>query len=829
MKKLLNMLIGILAYFAVLAILTGYGHTETHPHLNTVIVLKFLDKFDNKGFSERYNYKFKNYKFNWNNSEQPELKGMACAGDALTYSGLPDDIEKSYTPIKWISEAGWMEDEPWGPASLCHFYDPIGIDGGYKYLTDCSGKLEASPIIKQVKEYSSVEALSWAQDYPDHPFTWKIAKQCVVKALKEPDLKLREKYMALAYRCLGQVLHLVCDMGCPPHVRNDSHPPNFYVIGDPDIFEEVTKKLDVYTLWQDNPPSSSLKDKFNSFEKFEDLFVELATNTNENFFSGQTIVTDRYKPFVRPDNPYPKPIMGVEQYNYEKHAYIADYNGVSVVMCKDLVAVPFSFLFGKDSVRGRPYLDAECVKSMAAAIYPNIAEAGANVIRMFVPPLKVEITEAKADSGGVVRGKVSYTIPTLNDEYSTLFDLKNLYNGPVSLYINGKKTKIQAEAKNNYFEFRLKGKTSKPKEEDYAVAEIEFGGIVVDSDKRKFSETIITISSISPEDGAMVGDEITIFGSNFGTDLANGKVFFNDVEATEKKTWLMTHIKVIVPPNAESGFVRLECQGSESNQFPYKIKKGNPVITYISPDSAKAEDVISIHGRDFGNEQYDGSIPIFYGLETEIKSWSDSLITIVLPLRSKKYINIVVKRFSPDDEWAVGSNTIYNYRVYPDIFTTMKRIDHWGTGFFGMLYQLDGREREIQVYGGYTEDVPVRFSGNSFNLVRTDYLDRNPGQEIFYTHNTHLTVSGDGKSISGTINYTDENRGIDPTLYGELKMTINNMKLLSFDEERITYSCTESEGSSVVGSLYYDGGWDWNVYNGFKTISGSIYFYEKTW
>ena len=366
MKKILNIIIGIAFYFICSILFTGYGHVETHPYLNEIMVLKFLDKITTKDFVNID--KFKNYEFNWNNSDQPNLTGMACGGDGLTYTTLPADEERTYTPMKWISEGGWMEDEPWGPSSLCHFYDPMAIDDGKKYLTDCSSLLESFPVLKQIKEYASIDALTWATTDSRHPWTWNIAKGYIVEALKEPNLELRKGIMAKAYRCLGQVLHLVADMGCTPHVRNDSHPPKIaYVIGDPDPYEEICKKLDVYSLWQIDPPNAYFKSQFDKAEKFDVIFDKLATYTNGGFFSGQTIYTDRYKPVVRPDNPYPNPMMTEANYNNEEYAYHRNYDGVDVVMCKDKVPVPYlaRLVTGKDSTRGRPYLDYDCVKSMA--------------------------------------------------------------------------------------------------------------------------------------------------------------------------------------------------------------------------------------------------------------------------------------------------------------------------------------------------------------------------------------------------------------------------------------------------------------------------------
>jgi hypothetical protein len=637
MKKILNILMGIAAYFICTYIFTGYGHTETHPYLNDVMVLKFLDKLGAGDFADPG--KFKNYEFNWNNDKQPSLTGPAITGDFMVYYTASDEEQKTFTPIKWISEGGWMEDEPWGPASLCHFYDPVGIDNGAKYLTDCSGIIELK--LREIKEYMSRDALSWAVSDPKHAYSWKNGKDYIIKALKEPEPFAKNKNMALAYRCLGQVLHLVADMGCPPHVRNDAHPPKVSVIiGDPDPFEDICKKLDVYTLWQANPPDKYLKSSFNSTEKFDVLFDKLALYTNQNFFSGQTIYTDKYRPEIRWLNPYPNPKLTNDDYNTAEYTFYKNYNGVNVKMCRDKTPVPWplQFVLGKDSTRGRPYLDYECVKSMASAIFPNIAEAGANVIRMFVPALKMEITEAKADSGGIVRGKVSYALPSANDEYSGLFDLANLYNGPVRIYVNGADEKILADAVKNKFEFKLDGKLAKLNKNDKITVLLDFGGIVVKSEPFSLSMSVPTISGTSPVRGNG-GQEITINGSNFGTDRSKGEIHFTGAIAStdEITTWTDNKIVVKLPDAAVTGPLKIKVSDVFSNEVQFGVP---PVISSLSKTSGTIGDLVTIHGSKFGSTTSEGSVE-FNGLPcTDIISWSETGIEVkvkhIFPIEKRK-------------------------------------------------------------------------------------------------------------------------------------------------------------------------------------------------
>ncbi len=645
MKKIINITAGFALYIVCAILFMGYGHTETHPMLNDIIVLKFLEKVSTGAFANKD--KFKNYEFNWNNTEQPSLTGPAIDKDFYLWYSASDEVDKTFTPMKWISEGGWMEDEPWGPASICHFYDPLGLDNGKKYLTDCSGILESHPVLNALKVYNSRDALTWAKSDPDHQYNWKNGKNFIIEALKEKDADKRKRLMAQAYRCLGQVMHLVCDMGCTPHVRNDSHPPNFFlpvgliydhivywkVIGDPDPYEDLCKKIDVYSIWQLKPPNKNFVDDISSLEKFEDIFDKMARFTNERFFSGQTIVTDRYKPAptivnLLPDF-YPSPFLTEAEYNKSDYTYYMNYDGVTVKMCKDKVPIWFQSLFGNDSTRGRPYLDYECVKSIASAIYPNLAEAGANVIKIFIPSLKIDIKEAKADSGGIIRGEITYTIPSINDEYSGLFDLNNIYNGPVSLFINNTDTKITAEATKNKFEFKLNGKIQNLKKDDLAVTKIEFGGIVLKSDSKKLSSTGPVITSLYPTKGN-TGDRITISGTNFGTDKTKGEVHFAGAIVYNQSiiSWSDNQIKVDVPELAVSGNLKIKVNQDYSNELYFGVP---PIITSLSKTSGSIGDEVTILGYKFGNSKSNGSVEFDGAICTEITNWSDTQLNVKVP------------------------------------------------------------------------------------------------------------------------------------------------------------------------------------------------------
>lgn len=260
------------------------------------------------------------------------------------------------------------------------------------------------------------------------------------------------------------------------------------------------------------------------------------------------------------------------------------------------------------------------------------------------------------------------------------------------------------------------------------------------------------------------------------------------------------------------------------------VPLGDPVIHSISPDSSPADQFITIHGDNFGNKQYEGGISLFYNEECEIASWTNQQIVMKIPLKAKNEIGITIKRKTPTDEYNKWSNT-YKYQVYPEILTTLKRVHRMAWVFSGNFINAEGKEREVQIHMSYFDPkYEQRFNGLSLDYTGSDTLDATPGKEIFYHHDIHLTVSSDGKSLSGVIAFTGENRYVGPpTIYKEQRISINNMKLYYFDHDVVSYSCTEEEAKGVIGSFLDDGGHGWDKYVDFKTAHGSVRFYEVTW
>jgi len=473
----------------ILVIFANYGNKKVHPDLNSLMVDAFL-KQNNKGdFSSN---DFKKYIFYF--EKGVTLKGTAIIKDGLFSAGdvaavgfgygYSDEGSATMTPKQWISDGGYSADVPEVPASLRHFYDPTRPTGD-RYLTDITNARIMGSLQKYVFTNPRIDGVEWALGKPgehstsvqDHQYTWERGKLWMQMALKESDEDKKEEYMAKAWRSLGETLHMIADNGCPPHVRNDAHPSplwnNNTWFGNPDPYEELIDvirrdKPSEFAGFANGIPDPDLKSQFTTMTRAEEIANTLAVFTNSNFVTSETISgTDRYgnpkRQVTHPDYPYASPILQNLTYNENDYSY---NSGSGVKECVD------HYYFAKVIPKMcDPYVDMECVKSQARVLFPNIVEAGKNVIKLFIPKLSVEIVSLDKN---VLKGEIKHKTDA---EYPA--EMK--YKGEVILIIKDKNNrevdKIKVKAKDGKFE----ESGLKLAKEEKVLAKIEFGGVSVES------------------------------------------------------------------------------------------------------------------------------------------------------------------------------------------------------------------------------------------------------------------------------------------------------------------------------------------------------------
>ncbi len=153
------------------------------------------------------------------------------------------------------------------------------------------------------------------------------------------------------------------------------------------------------------------------------------------------------------------------------------------------------------------------------------------------------------------------------------------------------------------------------------------------------------VATITPTQGT-AGDLLTINGSNFGNDRSKGEVHLytttRDMVISTIVSWDTNRIVVTVPEDAISGKVYVKVNGLESEyrvnsghlQFTFKL--GPAIIQSVTPDHGYGGDQVTIKGKRFGkgltgNKIVINNYDLFPNNPSEISSWSDTLITIILP------------------------------------------------------------------------------------------------------------------------------------------------------------------------------------------------------
>lgn len=575
----------VLLYAIIIVLFTSYGNKKVHPDLNTLMVDAFLKR--NK-LGDLIQSDFAKYTFYF--EAGITLKGTTIVKDGFFNAndiaaagfgyGYCEEGSAVMTPQKWISSGGYSADVPEVPASLRHFYDPTRSPGD-RYLTDITnGKIMGS-LQKYVLTNPHMDGVEWALGLPgehsagvqEHNYTWERGKQWMQMALKETNQDKKNEYMAQAWRSLGETLHMIADNGCPPHVRNDAHPSPIYNnntwFGNADPYEEFIDIIrntepSVFTEFAKGLPDESLRQLFRQSTKANDIAHALAVFTNKNFVTNETISgTDRngktWKQTTHPDYSYTSPLL--EKMTYDDAGYTYS-SSMGVLQCADHYY--FAKLIPKIC---DPFVNIECVKSQASVLIPNIIEAGANVIKLYIPKLAIEI---KSIEKGFLQGEIKHKTDA---EYPN--EIK--YAGEVLLTIKDKNfrevDKIKVEARNGKFETE----GIKLSKEERLLASIEFGGITVES-----SEFMGTTDNIL---GIYQGDYTMTFNAENMLEHANDMSLKSNMEADQRLRIIELN-KDIIEMEVEK-FTWIKGGGQGGPIVKFQIGKTNGMENYYETKGLK--------------------------------------------------------------------------------------------------------------------------------------------------------------------------------------------------------------------------------------------------
>ena len=423
-----------------------------------------------------------------------EFRKEPYRGIAVTSSGL--DVghygiaEGSFTMPQWIVVGGDWADEPHLYASVRHFYDPLGLVK--PYLTDqfwAHGVLYEAP---------GIDAKTWGLDHPDNPFSFRqglayyklameVDETVPLPPMLAPDhFKLnlnlapadhaeqRRIYLAMAYRALGEAMHMMGDMTQPAHVRNDSHPLDEPI--ETRTFSEHVRAA-AADPFLDPRLTPFLASAGGTLQEPERLVREVAGFTNRHFYSEDTIhdkaskiIPNNYDPILA--HAYPSPQFSdlresatlVQGYlikrrvkRYEGQGGAFDWT--TVPMAQERLSFhwfdpdqsiwndPLESAASYAGATGRYHIPNAYAPNQAKVLLPIAIHAGADLIDMFFPTM--ELVSAFTEKGvekGEAPGEEEYSRYVIEVETEMkhhreqdvawkAYNLAIEYTGPATLVI----------------------------------------------------------------------------------------------------------------------------------------------------------------------------------------------------------------------------------------------------------------------------------------------------------------------------------------------------------------------------------------------------------
>ena len=138
------------------------------------------------------------------------------------------------------------------------------------------------------------------------------------------------------------------------------------------------------------------------------------------------------------------------------------------------------------------------------------------------------------------------------------------------------------------------------------------------------------ITSISPS-RVRYNQVITIRGTKFGANRGTSRVTFNGISrlnSSQYVSWSNTRIQVRVPTGARTGNVQvITANGRATARLTIK----SPWVRGISPQSGRANTLVTISGENFGFSRGSSSVRIGSSVVSSYVSWSNTSIRFRVP------------------------------------------------------------------------------------------------------------------------------------------------------------------------------------------------------
>jgi hypothetical protein len=393
-------------------------HKQINKHAFEVFNARYNSYADELGYR---NAKFYHAGIDLNS----KYNGPTVVSGGMWMSSVVHGVDDK-TLSEWLEHGGYSADEPWIFMGSRHFYDPLHPntpwlrDGSWattaaqfsaqfaaEYLTFPVNLIKSTPVLADKQQEATncnIDALSWAMQNDGNMYNYNNTQKWYREAMENGELteEKRKATLALSFRALGETMHLLGDMVLPSHVRDDSHAPvNGDTIEDgmkPSYVEGA--ETDAAPLWK-GPIPAGIDFKNQPPDK---IFNELALFANKNFFSNDTIYSEKGNGInftVTPGNgeePYQSPQLKDLRYDngiyYKLIDRVNPNTGEAVASLEVPLARWEGYLGGMwetIKLRGAYTVPASFAHQQSRVLMPLAVQAGAEDIYEFFPTMRLQI------------------------------------------------------------------------------------------------------------------------------------------------------------------------------------------------------------------------------------------------------------------------------------------------------------------------------------------------------------------------------------------------------------------------------------------------------
>lgn len=451
----------------------AWGNMEAHPEINRLAI----ELFKQRASSDSSLAVLKNI----------SLDGEPCWGMAWDTADGNALIERKpstkrpKTLANWIIDGGYSADEPEGPAAMRHFYDPTNKG----HLTDTdwvAGFIKLTLGTQAVNP--EISAVEWAMNEDEgvgkmdvffsQDYSYPDAKEFLKQALG--DKSRDNPNYGNAWRAVGETMHLVADMGLPPHVRNDGHG-----LGDSDPVEAATTAAIIRKY-----NNTDWTNTINYNQSVRGLMHELATYTNKNFISKDTIPVAGKTTTANGQPAYANP--NTSTLTVSKTGYLeSKVDGQTVRLARQ----SGWFRWGLSKNPGY-VIDPAVIVDQQKILTPTVIRASESVLERFLPRFEVKAT-VTPDPYASERYTV---VGGINLKPSAEWNERLIIRNGAYVVVNGKKEAVKLVNQDNLneFSYSFSGKSG-----DQVQVIYDLGGYVIKSEIVKIGGLVIDPATLSGE------------------------------------------------------------------------------------------------------------------------------------------------------------------------------------------------------------------------------------------------------------------------------------------------------------------------------------------